>query len=167
KVSPGNRQMWNSCWIRGGYSGRNIRQRFDRLCCFLLMKLPRDGGLLRRNVPITSARAKYENGRATPGRLSHGNHVTMSKRYFAAATLKPWAAEPDYPTACADSRSRRRARCPSECRQSPSRCPGCNPSGFLINGLGSSWVQVPPLAFMAAEKLNPPRPSPLLSPTMP
>ncbi len=51
----------------------------------------------------------------------------MSKNYFAAVTLKRSAAEPDYPTAYADSRSRRRARCPSGCRRNPSRCPGRSP----------------------------------------
>src|SRR6478752_10848816 len=42
--------MRDSCWIREGYSGGNIRQRFDRICCFLLMKVPMTGSL-RRNVP--------------------------------------------------------------------------------------------------------------------
>ena len=42
----------------------------------------------------------------------------------------PWAAEPGYPPACANRRSRRRARCPLECRRSPSRCPAQIPWGW-------------------------------------
>src|ERR1700741_1042291 len=48
----------------------------------------------------------------------------------------------------------------------PIAVPGMKPFGLAINLFRSSKVQVPPLAFMAAEKLNP-RPSPLGSPTMP
>src|ERR1700746_3460286 len=33
--------------------------------------------------------------------------------------------------------------------------PGMKPRGLLINWLRSSMVQLPPLAFIAAEKLNP------------
>src|ERR1700675_1497995 len=43
---------------------------------------------------------------------------------------------------------------------------GTKPLGLSMNLLRSSKVHSPPLAFMAAEKLNP-RPSPLWSPTMP
>src|SRR6185437_542475 len=42
-----------------------------------------------------------------------------------------------------------------------------NALGLVRNLFRSSKVQVPPLAFMAAEKLKPLRPSPRLSPTMP
>src|SRR5262249_58998810 len=48
----------------------------------------------------------------------------------------------------------------------PIAVPGTNPFGLVRNWLRSSSVQVPPLAFIAAEKLNP-RPSPLWSPTTP
>src|SRR3979409_2511006 len=48
----------------------------------------------------------------------------------------------------------------------PIAVPGTKPLGLAMNLLRSSKVQVPPLAFMAAEKLNP-RPSPRFSPTIP
>src|SRR5579863_3289800 len=44
-----------------------------------------------------------------------------------AATSPPSATEPDCPKATADKRSRRHARYPLECRQSPSRCPARSP----------------------------------------
>src|SRR6185295_7578976 len=48
----------------------------------------------------------------------------------------------------------------------PIAVPGMKPLGLAMNLLRSSKVQVPPLAFMAAEKLNP-RPSPRASLTTP
>src|SRR5260370_12819279 len=48
----------------------------------------------------------------------------------------------------------------------PIAVPGTKPLGLSMNLLRSSKVHSPPLAFIAAEKLNP-RPSPLWSPTMP
>src|SRR6267378_7254699 len=48
----------------------------------------------------------------------------------------------------------------------PIAVPGTKPLGLSMNLLRSSNVHSPPLAFMAAEKLNP-RPSPLWSPTIP
>src|SRR3984893_3537059 len=48
----------------------------------------------------------------------------------------------------------------------PIAVPGTKPLGLSMNLLRSSKVHSPPLAFRAAEKLNP-RPSPLASPTMP
>src|ERR1700704_2318838 len=48
----------------------------------------------------------------------------------------------------------------------PIAVPGTKPLGLEMNLLRSSKVQVPPLPFIAAEKLNP-RPSPRFSPTIP
>src|SRR3979411_1023006 len=45
--------------------------------------------------------------------------------------------------------------------------PGMKPFGLARNLFKSSKVQVPPLPFMAAEKLNPPLPSPFFSLTVP
>src|SRR6266702_1744801 len=48
----------------------------------------------------------------------------------------------------------------------PIAVPGMSPFGLAMNLFSSSMVQVPPLAFIAAEKLKP-RPSPRWSSTMP
>src|ERR1700754_1252664 len=49
----------------------------------------------------------------------------------------------------------------------PIAVPGTKPFGLARNLFKSSNVQVPPLPFMAAEKLNPPLPSPFFSLTVP
>src|SRR5882757_11360877 len=49
----------------------------------------------------------------------------------------------------------------------PIAVPGTKPLGLEMNLLRSSKVQVPPLPFMAAEKLKPPLPSPFFSLTVP
>src|SRR5437764_15306401 len=49
----------------------------------------------------------------------------------------------------------------------PIAVPGTALLGLAMNLLSASKSQVPPLAFIAAEKLKPPRPSPTWSPTTP
>src|SRR5580765_7570822 len=49
----------------------------------------------------------------------------------------------------------------------PIAVPGTKPFGLAINLLRSSNVHSPPFAFMAAEKLKPPLPSPFFSLTVP
>src|SRR3954447_3788233 len=49
----------------------------------------------------------------------------------------------------------------------PIAVPGTAALGLAMNLLSASKSQVPPLAFIAAEKLKPPRPSPTWSPTTP
>src|SRR3981081_4772878 len=49
----------------------------------------------------------------------------------------------------------------------PIAVPGRKPFGLAMNLFKSSKVQVPPLPFMAAEKLKPPLPSPFFSLTVP
>src|ERR1700730_7591012 len=49
----------------------------------------------------------------------------------------------------------------------PIAVPGTKPFGLAMNLFKSSKVQVPPLPFIAAEKLNPPLPSPFFSLTVP
>ncbi len=115
---------------------------------------------LRRNAPITSARALKQNGQAMPGRSKAHNRCSQ-------ATSKPSAAALACPQASPDRRSRRRARCPSEMPAKPIAVPGTKPFGLAMNLLRSSKVQVPPLDFIAAEKLKPPLPSPFFSLTVP
>src|SRR6516225_9774258 len=127
--------------------------------------------ILRRNAPITNLRGESckrqrpgEPGRCraflragcdpaqAPGRTHH----------FAAVGSGAGCSDSELRYAITSARSLSFG-IPAK----PMAVPGTKPLGLAMNWLRSSIVQSPPLAFIAAEKLNPLRPSPLWSPTMP
>src|SRR5262249_3936238 len=142
----------------------NIRQGFDRLRCFFLMIAAICATKRPDNKPASQLVA-YKNGQGTPGRLDQlieGREAVTSGHHFAAVGSGFGLSDSEWREAITSARWLA-FWMPAK----PIAVPGMKPFGLVMNWLRSSIVQVPPLALMAAEKLKPPRPSPLWSPTMP
>src|SRR5438105_7030878 len=135
-MSSGDRQMQNSCWLEEdllsehdlfgkppdtfpdhALLGTQYKARVPQITLLFPHDSKRCNVPVRRKVPITTTRSSNGNGQAMPGRRI-GSEVHPDCRNVISP---PSAAELACPPAWPDKQSRRRARCPSGYRQSPSR----------------------------------------------